>query len=286
VLKSVAFDDLPLPVVNLLNAIGVPWPYLNEDTISEFAGLVREFRSAVAATHEEASEAVAAITRAHQSVSTEVMQSGWTSLAARHVSELAGPVQHRRCHQRSPQRTQTVNQQSHATATLSRLLTVDWDGDFDVSYRHAVSRAKLMREYLRRSARWADRLNATSEWPFFDIAGRLAPEIEPPAELARQLEDAIVERTGWPSHRTVARAALRWAALLDAGTPFPPDLGDPFEPLLLMFDRGGAYTTEAGFIDLGASSVPRRTWYDNLSTDPVTALDPATLDALDQTAAD
>ena len=83
-----AIDDLPLPVVNFLNVIGVPWPYLNEDTVSEFAGLVREFRSAMTATHEEASEAVAAITRAHQSVSTEVMQSGWTSLTARHVSEL------------------------------------------------------------------------------------------------------------------------------------------------------------------------------------------------------
>ena len=88
VLKSVAIDDLPLPVVNFLNVIGVPWPYLNEDTVSEFAGLVREFRAAVATTHEDATEAVAAITRAHQSVSTEVMQSGWTSLTARHVDEL------------------------------------------------------------------------------------------------------------------------------------------------------------------------------------------------------
>ena len=87
-LKGVAIDDLPLPVVNLLNAIGVPWPYLNEDTISEFATLVREFGAAVDRTHADATEAVAAITRAHQSVSTEAMQSGWTSLTARHVSEL------------------------------------------------------------------------------------------------------------------------------------------------------------------------------------------------------
>jgi hypothetical protein len=86
--KSVAIDDLPLPVVNFLNAIGVPWPYLNEDTVSEFAGLVRRFRTAVESTHADATEAVAAITRAHQSVSTEVMQSGWTSLTARHVDEL------------------------------------------------------------------------------------------------------------------------------------------------------------------------------------------------------
>ena len=87
-LKSVAIDDLPLPVINFLNAIGVPWPYLNEDTVSESADLVRGFRTAVESTHADATEAVAAITRAHQSVSTEVMQSGWTSLTARHVDEL------------------------------------------------------------------------------------------------------------------------------------------------------------------------------------------------------
>jgi DNA-binding transcriptional regulator YdaS (Cro superfamily) len=84
----VAIDDLPLPVITLLNAIGVPWPYLNEDTVSEFATLVRGFRWAVATTHQDATEAVAGITRAHQSVSTEVMQSGWTSLTGRHVDEL------------------------------------------------------------------------------------------------------------------------------------------------------------------------------------------------------
>ena len=83
-----AIDDLPLPVINLLNTIGVPWPYLNEDTVSEFATLVREFRSSVEGLHSESSAAVAVIARAHQSVSTEVMQSGWTSLADRHVTEL------------------------------------------------------------------------------------------------------------------------------------------------------------------------------------------------------
>ncbi len=29
-----AIDDLPLPIVTFLNATGVPWPYLNEDTVS------------------------------------------------------------------------------------------------------------------------------------------------------------------------------------------------------------------------------------------------------------
>ena len=76
---GMAIDDLPLPVVTFLNAIGVPWPYLNEDTVSEFAVLVREFRQTVQTTHQDATEAVASITRAHQSVWTERMQSGWTA---------------------------------------------------------------------------------------------------------------------------------------------------------------------------------------------------------------
>ena len=83
-----AIDDLPLPVVTFLNAIGVLWPYLNEDTVSEFAALVREFREAVQITHQDATEAVASITRGHESVSTERMQSGWDSLTGRHVDEL------------------------------------------------------------------------------------------------------------------------------------------------------------------------------------------------------
>jgi hypothetical protein len=83
-----AVDDLPLPVVNFLNVIGVPWPYVNEDTVMQFATLVREFRQAVQTTHQDATETVAAITKAHQGASTQAMQSGWAKLSAQHVDEL------------------------------------------------------------------------------------------------------------------------------------------------------------------------------------------------------
>lgn len=83
-----AIDDLPLPVVNFLNVIGVSWPYVNEDTVMEFASLVRQFRQAVQTTHQDATDAVAKIARAHQSVSTEAMQSGWAKLSAQHIDEL------------------------------------------------------------------------------------------------------------------------------------------------------------------------------------------------------
>jgi hypothetical protein len=84
----VAADDLPGPVVNLLNAIGVPWPYVNEDTVARFASLTREFGKAVQTTHEDATRAIAAIADAHQGASTERMRAGWTNMSQRHMAEL------------------------------------------------------------------------------------------------------------------------------------------------------------------------------------------------------
>jgi hypothetical protein len=84
----VEVDDLPLPVVTFLNVIGVPWPYIDEDLLVEFASLTRRFAQAVAATHEDATGAVSGIALAHQSVSTEAMSSGWARMSDQHVREL------------------------------------------------------------------------------------------------------------------------------------------------------------------------------------------------------
>lgn len=174
-----------------------------------------------------------------------------------------------------------MNQPSHSATTLARLKAVDWEPDFSVSLAHARSRAKLMHEYLRRAALWAQELGGTTRWPFFDIADRLAPDVDVPAEFAEELEKLIGPRiNSWDA--TPSRAALRWAAMLDAAVSMPVYLEDPFEPLLLMFERGGGQTIEAGFIDLGGSSVLQKTWQDHLSAEPVIALDRATLDALDE----
>jgi hypothetical protein len=83
-----AIDDLPLPVVNLLNVIGVPWPYLDEDTLQAFASLTRDFATAVQTTHDEATQTVKNIAAAYQGSATDAMTSGWAKLSARHVDEL------------------------------------------------------------------------------------------------------------------------------------------------------------------------------------------------------
>lgn len=83
-----AIDDLPMPVVNFLNVIGVPWPYVNEDTVSEFSSLVRQFGQAVETTHQEASQHVAGVAQAYQSASSQKMVDGWQKLSGQHVTEI------------------------------------------------------------------------------------------------------------------------------------------------------------------------------------------------------
>lgn len=83
-----AIDDLPLPVVNFLNVIGVEWPYINEDQLMEFATLVREFATAVQTTHQDATAALVTIGKAYQSGASETMLNGWERLSSTHVTEI------------------------------------------------------------------------------------------------------------------------------------------------------------------------------------------------------
>ncbi|WP_212996600.1 hypothetical protein [Winogradskya consettensis] len=83
-----AIDDLPLPVVNFLNVLGVPWPYIDEDVVSQFAAFTRDFATAVQTTHDDATRAVAGIAGAYQGSATDAMSSGWARMSARHVDEL------------------------------------------------------------------------------------------------------------------------------------------------------------------------------------------------------
>jgi hypothetical protein len=83
-----AVDDLPGPLVNFLNVIGIEWPYINEDSISQFASLVREFGQAVERTHQDATDAVQKLAQAHQGASTRQMTSGWSELSTAHVNEI------------------------------------------------------------------------------------------------------------------------------------------------------------------------------------------------------
>jgi hypothetical protein len=166
---------------------------------------------------------------------------------------------------------------AHSEATLARLLVINWDDDAAFDYRR--SRLRLMGEFLRRSAWWARQFGAPDTWPFYDISEYAAPGVAVSDELSARLEELIHARVGWPGVAVACRAALHWAAVLDAEAR--PDGGeDPYEPLLLFFERGGGFTTESGFIEVCGGSVLRGTWHDHIDAEPVD-ISPASLDAFD-----
>lgn len=136
-----------------------------------------------------------------------------------------------------------------------------------------------MREYLRRSAVQARRLGATDAWPFFDLAEYAARGTAVPADLGARLGELTSGAARYPAVARSCWGALHWAAAVDAEA-LPADADDPYEPLLLFFERGGGFYLEEGFIDVEGGSVVRKTWQDHADAEPLD-LSPAALDEFD-----
>lgn len=166
---------------------------------------------------------------------------------------------------------------TNAQTTLDRLLAVDWSGEDALAHRR--SRIKLMREYLRRSAVQARRLGVTDVWPFFDVAEYAARGTVIPVDLAALLGELTNGPARYPAVARSCWSALHWAAAVDAGA-LTADADDPYEPLLLFFERGGGFYLEEGFIDVEGGSVVRKTWQDHVDAEPLD-LSAAALDELD-----
>jgi hypothetical protein len=89
VVGVVAVDDLPAPVVTFLNVIGVDWPYINEDAVTQFASLARDFAQAVQTTHQNATAAIHGIARGYQGASTRKSPESFKRNFAEELSESA-----------------------------------------------------------------------------------------------------------------------------------------------------------------------------------------------------
>ncbi|HLL01718.1 MAG TPA: hypothetical protein VK539_14105 [Myxococcaceae bacterium] len=140
---------------------------------------------------------------------------------------------------------------THVTATAKRITAINWAGSFDKT----PSRVALLREYLRRAAWWASAVKS-AEWPFFDIAAAVNPQVRAAPAQIEAVEAHLSEKL-----HSVAQ---------------------PFEPLLRMFERGGGFRLGgSGLIEVDAAGVPKGTAQAHRKDTPVVALEPAALDALD-----
>ncbi|MEU8462798.1 hypothetical protein [Streptomyces sp. NPDC029003] len=180
----------------------------------------------------------------------------------------------------------------HAKVVVEKISAIDWRAA-EESFEHGTSSARLMREYLRRAAIWVQELQKaqpdplfdvaqSDRWPFFDLARYVDPSVRPDSELAAELDAFLAEHSSSLLTGRICRAALNWASLSPEALAGFGDLPDPFEPLLLVFERSGAFWIENGFIDFVASRVRLGSWEDHVAAAPLLSLDRAALDAMDQ----
>ncbi|GAA1781950.1 hypothetical protein [Streptomonospora arabica] len=144
--------------------------------------------------------------------------------------------------------------------------------------RKQRSQIALFEEYLRRSALWF-RAVPGAAWPFGDLAAALAPSVRADDALVRRVDEALPLDQ---SKEVVDSClnALHFEALKASAAQLP-DLPAPYEPLLLMYERGNGVHTTQIYFQIGASGVRKGPPEDFASTAPLPSLDSTTLDAID-----
>lgn len=161
-------------------------------------------------------------------------------------------------------------------AMAARLHAVNWERNGNRCW----SKAALLREYFRRTAQWALAYDCDTRVPFFDIAACVDPAVRADPQVIDDLLDEV--DGGWDVDQVIP-FILHWAAL--RATPaidVPAGLADPFEPLLLLFERDGGFHTENGEVNLEYLAVPMRGWRESAGNAPMLSFAPDVLDEIDR----
>src|SRR5690625_4618710 len=138
-----------------------------------------------------------------------------------------------------------------------RIISFEWPERRDK--RH--SQADLMSEYLRRAA-WSSCEHETP-WPFFDFANAINPDVRAAPQLVEAVKDSVPPYLHFMVPHT-CEWSLHFAALQEVD-PESVQLANPFDPLLLMYERGNPFTLDAsGFIEVDFIGVPKGSRGDHL----------------------
>lgn len=188
-----------------------------------------------------------------------------------------------------------------ALTAIERCRQIPWQQDVT----RLGSQAALMREFLRRAGVLSETLAGNTLWRWDDFTPLLPlPGIDraflpgwtfldhygepqyhgPGLDL---LEENVVAlqnhlyKSGFYGGYYGEHACgwfLRWASVKNLPSVASLDLPDPYEPLVLFYERGGWFQREQGYLDLNGVNVSLSTYKNR---PPLPSLDPASLDALD-----
>lgn len=80
--------ELPGPVVDLLQFFGIDWPTINEDSVRELAGHVRQFAQNLDSVRQDAGSTIQDMGQAYQGASYEALLDLWANKSSKHLQEL------------------------------------------------------------------------------------------------------------------------------------------------------------------------------------------------------
>lgn len=167
---------------------------------------------------------------------------------------------------------------SLALTVAHRVQKVEWTA---TDYRHTRSRVLLMKEFLRRSALWAKELDLGDHWPFIDVARALRGSDTAPVALLNEVRATLELKMVGGCASEMALAAMNLAAMRDDNVTLP-DLPDLYEPLLVMFERGGGFSVHgSGMVDVYHAGVAIRTLGFHAAKSMIAPLDSFSLDTID-----
>ncbi|MEW2355902.1 hypothetical protein [Spirillospora sp. NPDC029432] len=170
------------------------------------------------------------------------------------------------------------------TALADRLVAVDWSVEWPDGPDRVRSRVALFKEFCRRSAWWLDHFGRPGGGPFLDVAALAGGDVRAGAGTVERVREALPPYLSTSQAAAkMCLAALDFAALREHGAELP-DLPDPYDPLVHLFERGGAFYQDCSgvFIEIGGAAVPRRAFRGTLVAEPCAPLDHALLDELDR----
>lgn len=160
---------------------------------------------------------------------------------------------------------------------VDRISNIDWS----TPPKQRKSQALLIQEFLRRTALWSSML-PESGWPFYDYAEELYPEIRALPEHVNQLQ-SLLDVGLSVFVKSTCEYALHFRAIQQQKI-IPFDLPDPFEPIILTFERGSPIRKSQGyFIEVDFLYVHMKTKSEWLKMGPQVELDIGQLDAMDAT---
>jgi hypothetical protein len=173
-----------------------------------------------------------------------------------------------------------------------RIRSIDWKWNETKYSSIAGSSYFLLQEFLRRAALWAEAFGLIdvpgTGWPMIDYASYVDPSLKiddsgDSDEVLPEAEKLQVDHLSWYERR-VCVYFVHWAAVKDRSEVTKYSLPDPYEPLIVLYERGGSFRKDhSGVWEYhNTSGFPACSANYYLSSEPIVELDKVSLDKADE----